>query len=138
MKDKWVFVSAAAAALFLSAPARAQQEHTHAHGEADKLGTVDFKTSCRPEVAATSKLDPSRRCCICSSSHHATSASVVLPGVMTSLESARSSNWRPISPASPKATTSDATRREVKSEMSFSALVMRAAYAGPSVLTMWL
>ena len=52
MKNKWVFVSAAAAALFLPAPARAQQEHTHAHGEADKLGTVDFKTSCRPEVAA--------------------------------------------------------------------------------------
>ena len=52
MKNKWVFVSAASAALFLTAPARAQQEHTHAHGEADKLGTVDFKTSCRPEVAA--------------------------------------------------------------------------------------
>ena len=52
MKNKWVFVAAAAAALVLTAPARAQQEHTHAHGEADKLGTVDFKTSCRPEVAA--------------------------------------------------------------------------------------
>ena len=52
MKNKWVFVSAAATALFLTAPARAQPEHTHAHGEGDKLGTVDFKTSCRPEVAA--------------------------------------------------------------------------------------
>ena len=47
----WLLVPAAAAVL-LTAPARAQQEHAHAHGGSETLGTVDFPTSCRPEVAA--------------------------------------------------------------------------------------
>jgi hypothetical protein len=45
-------------ALFLvvlvAAPARdvAAQEHAHAHAAGEKLGTVDFPVSCRPEAAA--------------------------------------------------------------------------------------
>ena len=52
---------------------------------------------------------------------------MVTPGVITSLENALSAILRDISPASPKATTSDATRRERKSETSFSADTSREA-----------
>ncbi len=45
----WLF---AAAAAVLAAPAMAQQEHAHTHGPAEALGTVNFPTSCPPEVAA--------------------------------------------------------------------------------------
>jgi hypothetical protein len=65
----------------------------------------------------------SRRSCI----HHATSSSVVRPGVMTSLESARSVNWMAMPAASPNATISAATRRERKSATSRSALTRRDA-----------
>ena len=51
MKNTCLLV-AAAAALLLAAPASAQQDHAHAHGGAEGLGTVDFQTSCRPDVAA--------------------------------------------------------------------------------------
>jgi tetratricopeptide (TPR) repeat protein len=45
--------AALSTALLLAAPARAQHDHgAHDHGAPEKLGTVDFPTSCRPEVAA--------------------------------------------------------------------------------------
>jgi len=43
----------ATAVLLLSGPATAQQDHAHSHGAPERLGTVDFPNSCRPEVAAT-------------------------------------------------------------------------------------
>ena len=48
--------------------------------------------------------------------HQATSSSVVTPGMMTSLERARSAISRDRAPASAKAASSLATRRERKSE----------------------
>ena len=41
-------------AFLVAAPARdlAGQEHAHAHAAGEKLGTVDFPVSCRPEAAA--------------------------------------------------------------------------------------
>jgi hypothetical protein len=40
---------AVAAAVFV--PASRAQEHQHSHGDAEDFGTVNFPTSCRPEVA---------------------------------------------------------------------------------------
>ena len=48
-KRFWIL---AAAAALLAAPSLAQQEHAHTHGAAEALGTVNFPTSCKPEVAA--------------------------------------------------------------------------------------
>ena len=44
----WIAVTVAAA---LFAPASRAQEHQHSHGDGEELGTVNFPTSCRPEVA---------------------------------------------------------------------------------------
>jgi tetratricopeptide (TPR) repeat protein len=41
-----------AAAALSGAPAGAQHDHPHAHEAPEKLGTVDFPNSCRPEVAS--------------------------------------------------------------------------------------
>ena len=40
------------AVLLLATGARAQHDHAHDHGVPETLGTVDFPTSCRPEVSA--------------------------------------------------------------------------------------
>jgi tetratricopeptide (TPR) repeat protein len=45
-------VTLAAMAAALAAPAAAQHELPHAHGATETLGTVDFPTSCRAQVAA--------------------------------------------------------------------------------------
>ena len=74
-----------------------------------------------------SNSEPSPRSSSRSCSHHATSSSVVFPIVMTSLDSARSANCTAMPAASPKATISEATRRERNSETSFSALTRRLA-----------
>jgi tetratricopeptide (TPR) repeat protein len=52
MKRKMSFAVFAAAAMLPAASATAQHDHAHAHGLPETLGTVDFPTSCRPEVAA--------------------------------------------------------------------------------------
>jgi tetratricopeptide (TPR) repeat protein len=51
MKTMPVLIASFAAALFAPAVA-AQHDHAHEHGDNETLGTVDFPTSCRPEVAA--------------------------------------------------------------------------------------
>src|SRR5258705_11583364 len=51
----WRFLALALfLAVLVAAPARdlAGQEHAHAHAAGEKLGTVDFPVSCRPEAAA--------------------------------------------------------------------------------------
>jgi tetratricopeptide (TPR) repeat protein len=50
MKSTWLPVLATA--LLLPVPAGARQEHSHTHGSEEALGTVNFPTSCRPDVAA--------------------------------------------------------------------------------------
>jgi tetratricopeptide (TPR) repeat protein len=44
----WIALAAAAA---LSVPTSRAQEHQHSHGDGEDFGTVNFPTSCRPEVA---------------------------------------------------------------------------------------
>ncbi len=50
MKSSWLLLPAAA--VMLAAPPSAPQEHSHTHGGGETLGTVDFPTSCRPDVAS--------------------------------------------------------------------------------------
>jgi tetratricopeptide (TPR) repeat protein len=52
MRRTPALIASFAAALFAPA-ASAQHDHPHQHGDIEKLGTVDFPTSCRPEVAGT-------------------------------------------------------------------------------------
>ena len=70
-------------------------------------------------------------------SHQATSLREVTPGVMISFESARSASSLEISPASAKPAISEATRRALKSETSFSAETNRDAQGSPRVSARW-